>query len=224
MSKEYHLNIPFSEEEAKALEIGDVVYVSGIIHTLRDMAHARVAEMLRNGEPLPFDLASSAIWHAAPVVYQDENGKWHTPSAGSTTSSRYTPLGAEILEKLKMRATIGKGTMKQPAIEVMKKIGSVFLNTTGGTAALYAQKVEEIEAAHWLELGLPETVWVMRVKEFGPLIVGIDSRGASLYDNMREAVNLRLKEQFEKAGISIEKCYTCLPVSIPGESRQFTSK
>ena len=43
-----------------------------------------------------------------------------------------------------------------------------------------ATQVEEIEEVHWTELGMPESLWVCRVKEFGPLIVSIDTHGNNL--------------------------------------------
>ncbi len=45
---------------------------------------------------------------------------------------------------------------------------------------LAATQVEEIEEVHWTELGMPESLWVCRVKEFGPLIVSIDTHGNNL--------------------------------------------
>lgn len=219
MSKTVHLTFPIPEEQILDLEIGDVVYLTGTIHTVRDMGHARALEMLDRGEDLPFDLPNSAIWHAAPIVKQDETGKWHILSAGSTTSSRFTPLGSEMLKRLGMRCTIGKGTMYQKAIDTMKEVGSVYLNTTGGCAAMYAQQVEEVETVHWLDLGLPEAIWVMRVKEFGPLIVGIDAHGNSLYEEMKATMNQNMLREAEKAEVDLTYNYSYMPVSILGRPR-----
>ncbi|MGI5892597.1 MAG: FumA C-terminus/TtdB family hydratase beta subunit [Bacillota bacterium] len=219
MSKVVNLTFPITEKQVQELEVGDIVYLSGLVHTMRDMGHARALEILRRGEKLPFDLANSCIWHAAPVVRQDESGKWHIVSIGSTTSSRFTPLGSEILELLGMKCTLGKGTMHKQAMDVMEKIGSVYLCTTGGCAALYAQQIEEVEDVYWLDLGLPEAIWAMRVKNLGPLVVGIDAHNNSLYLNMRKNMNARLQEQLGKSGISLSKSFTYLPVSIVGKSR-----
>lgn len=220
MSKEYRFQFPLTEEQVRELQMGDIVYLTGLIHTMRDMGHGRAVEMVNRGETLPFDLSTSAIWHCAPIVKQDESGGWHVMAAGSTTSSRFTPLGSDLLEAFHMRCTIGKGTMGPRAVETMQKNGSVFLNTTGGTAALYAQQIEEVAGVHWLDLGLPEAVWMLRVKDFGPLIVGIDSRGGSLYQSMRQDMNLRLKEECEKAGVSLSRNYTYLPVNLLGKPRK----
>ena len=220
MSQIHHLTFPVPEEEIRKLRVGDIVYLTGLIHTVRDMAHPRVLDALRKGEALPFNLGDSAIWHCAPIVYQDEGGKWHVTSAGSTTSSRFTEMGSQIVKLSGMRVTLGKGTMKQPAIDIFQETGSVFLNTTGGIAALYARQIEEVEDAYWLELGLPETVWALRVKDFGPLIVGIDSHGGSLYENMKLTMNKNLKEQCEKSGISLSHDFSYLPVAVTGHTRE----
>ena len=220
MSKEYRLEFPLTEEQVRELRMGDIVYLSGVVHTMRDMGHGRAVEMIENGEALPFDLSNSAIWHSAPIVRKDESGKWHVMASGSTTSSRFTELGSKLLETYHMRCTIGKGTMGPQAVETMKRVGSVYLNTTGGTAALYAQQVEEVVDVKWLDLGLPEAVWMLRVKDFGPLIVGIDSHGNSLYDTMRESMSQRLEKECEKAGVSLSHKYTYLPTNLLGKPRK----
>jgi len=220
MSKTVYLSFPLTEEDVRSLEVGDIVYLTGTIHTVRDMGHARALEMLDRGEKLPFSLSDSAIWHAAPIVKQDETGKWHILSAGSTTSSRFTPLGSEIIRRLGMRCTIGKGTMYQEAVDTMQEVGSIYLNTTGGCAAMYAQQVEEVETVHWLDLGLPEAIWVMRVKEFGPLIVGIDSHGNSLYENMKKTLRANMHAEAEKAGVDLERNFSYMPLSILGRPRK----
>lgn len=219
MSKTYYLQFPITEQQARELKMGDVVYLSGTVHTMRDMGHARSLELLRAGRELPFDLSESCIWHAAPVVRKEE-GKWQVLSIGSTTSSRFTSLGSELLERLGMRLTVGKGTMGQQAVDTMQKIGSVYLNTTGGCAALYAQQVQEVTAVHWLDLGLPEAVWVLRVKNIGPLIVGIDAHGSSLYQHVKTTMDRNLEEQAKRLRVDLRKDYTYMPVRILGRPKE----
>jgi fumarate hydratase subunit beta len=223
MSKEYRLQLPITESQVRELRLGDVVYLSGKVVTLRDMTHGRAVEIVRKGEDLPFDLRNSAIWHCAPIVKQDATGKWHITAAGSTTSSRFTYTGSELVKKYQTRITVGKGTMWQAAVDVMKEIGSCYLNTTGGTAALYAQKVEDVEEVFWLDLGLPESAWVLRVKDIGPFIVGIDSLGNSLYENMRKEMNKKLLEQCKKHNIKLDYTYAYLPLDIAGKARSIPS-
>ena len=219
MSKTYYLTLPVSEEEVRALTMGDIVYVSGIVHTMRDMGHARTVEYLSKGQTPPFDLSGSCIWHAAPIVKQDENDKWHVLAAGSTTSSRFTQLGANLIERLNIRVTIGKGTMGKQAVDTMHEVGSVYLNTTGGCAAMYAQQVKEVIGVHWLDLGLPEAVWILRVENIGPLIVGIDSHDNSLFPQVRADMDRHLEQQAERLAVDLNKDYTYMPLRILGRPR-----
>ena len=219
MSKTYYLEFPISEEKIRELKMGDVVYLSGTLNTMRDMGHARSLELLKSGQKLPFDLENNGLWHAAPVVKQDESGKWHVLSAGSTTSSRFTNLGSKLLEQAGMRVTIGKGTMGPKAVEAMQNKGSVFLNTTGGCAAMYAQQVKEVTEVHWLDLGLPEAIWVLRVENIGPLIVGIDSHGNSLFPQVKEVMEINLEKQASLMNVDLQKDYTYMPLRILGRPR-----
>lgn len=217
MAKEYHLQLPVSEETIRALRMGDIVYFSGVVHTLRDMGHRRAVDLAESGKlhEIPFQtLKEGALWHCGPIVkYLEGEQQWIVKSAGSTTSSRFSPLGAKLIEHLKIRLTIGKGTMTRVAHEAMQKTGSVFLNTTGGCAALYARQIEEVEAVFWTEMGLPEACWVMRMKEFGPLIVGIDSLGNSLFESVKSELKARLEESY--AEFDLKDQYAYVPKRVP---------
>ena len=59
----------------------------------------------------------------------------------------------------------------------------------GGCAVLAATQVEEIERVEWLDLGMPEALWVCRVKEFGPLIISIDTKGNNLFETNKAVFN-----------------------------------
>ena len=61
-----------------------------------------------------------------------------------------------------------------------------------------ATQVEEIERAEWLDLGMPETLWVNRVKEFGPLIISIDTQGNNLIEKNKAEFNAKKTAIVEK--------------------------
>lgn len=103
------------------------------------------------------------------------------------------------------------------AVGTMQAFGSCVLNATGGCAVLYAEKVNEAVDVFWTDLGLPEAAWVMRVKDLGPLIVGIDSHGNSLYNQVGVTVNARIKEVLEKAAIRQDYNFSYLPRRVPGK-------
>ena len=77
---------------------------------------------------------------------------------------------------------IGKGGMDDTVREALKQHNAIYVVATGGCAALYVDAIEEIEGVNWLDLGMPEAMWQLKVKDFGPLIVAMDSKGNSLYD------------------------------------------
>ena len=80
-------------------------------------------------------------------------------------------------------AEIGKGGMGKNTQKALQKYICIYTSYTGGAGALAAEKAEEVENVFWLEeLGMPEAVWIMRVKEFGPLVVAMDSHGESIFD------------------------------------------
>ena len=66
-----------------------------------------------------------------------------------------------------------------------------------GNAVVAATEVEEIVRAEWRDLGMPETLWNCRVKEFGPLIVSIDTEGNNLFEERKVIYNKRKDEQYE---------------------------
>ncbi len=218
MSKEYHLQLPIAEAQIRQLDCGDIVYVSGLVHTMRDMGHRRAVEMLARGEKLPFDLREGILWHCAPIVRKSASGKWEAVSAGPTTSSRFTYLGSELIRQLQIRCTIGKGTMGPKAVEAMREVGSCFLNSTGGCAALYAGKIEEVVAVHWTDLGLPEATWVLRMKDFGPLNVGIDTQGNSLFERVGARMRQNLVGIYKKAQLDPNYSLAYLPKRVVAKS------
>ncbi|MDD5016976.1 MAG: FumA C-terminus/TtdB family hydratase beta subunit [Eubacteriales bacterium] len=217
MIKEYDLKLTLRKSDIRKLRMGDIVYYSGVIHTLRDMGHRRVVNMAEQGKisEIPFQgLIGGALWHCGPIAeYIEDKNMWVVKSAGSTTSSRFSPLGAKMIEYLGIRITVGKGTMTKVAHEAMKKVGSCFLNTTGGCAAMYAEQIEAVENVYWTELGLPEACWVLKVNRLGPLIVGIDSCGNSLYDEMSETMRNNLEEAYVK--YDLKDKYAYLPKRVP---------
>ena len=59
---------------------------------------------------------------------------------------------------------------------------------------LTKEEVEELQGVEWMDLGMPEALWIMKVKEFGPLIVSIDTEGNNLFENNKKI----FKERFDK--------------------------
>ncbi|MDK2854167.1 MAG: fumarate hydratase subunit beta [Thermococcaceae archaeon] len=169
------LRTPLTEEDVLKLKAGDLVYLSGVIYTARDLAHRKILE-----EGAPFDLRGAVIYHCGPIV-QKESGRYRIVSAGPTTSARMNRHLEKILS-MGIKGIIGKGGMNP---EPFKEHRAVYFAFTGGAGSLAAKSVKRVLDVYWLEeLGIPEAVWVLEVEDF-PLIVGIDAFGNSLYSNPR---------------------------------------
>jgi len=171
------LTTPIRDEDLEDLRIGDVVYLTGHIVTCRDVAHRRLIELKRE---LPVDLRGGAIFHAGPIVRKLDNGKFEMVSIGPTTSMRMEKFEKEFIEQTGVKLIVGKGGMgplTEEGCRTHKVVHAIF---PGGCAVLAATQVEEIERAEWQDLGMPETLWVNRVRELGPLIISIDTQGNNL--------------------------------------------
>lgn len=191
------LTTPIKDEDLADLRIGDVVYLTGHIVTCRDVAHRRLIELKRE---LPVDLKGGAIFHAGPIVRKLDNGKFEMVSIGPTTSMRMEKFEKEFIEQTGVKLIVGKGGMGPLTEEGCKTHKAVHAIFPGGCAVLAATQVEEIEDAQWQDLGMPETLWVNRVNELGPLIISIDTQGNNLIEKNKAEFNAK------KAAI-VEKIY-----------------
>ena len=171
------LTTPISYDDIKDLKVGDIIYLTGLLATGRDDVHHRV---VHEGLQCPYDYRDMAIMHAGPIV-KEEPGVNTMVSIGPTSSIRMEADESDFIEKTGVRLIVGKGGMGPKTTEGCRKGGAIHCVFPGGCAVLSAMHVERIEAVHWRELGMPEAIWVMRVKEFGPLIVSIDTHGNNMF-------------------------------------------
>ncbi len=169
-----NIKVP-AEEDLTSLKAGDVISLSGNILTARDQAHKRILE-----KGAPVDIEGAAIFHAGPII-KEENGNYKMVAVGPTTSMRMNPYQADVIA-MGPKIVIGKGGMDDSVREALKEHEAIYVVATGGCAALYVDAVEKIESVDWLDLGMPEAMWNLKVNEFGPLIVAMDSKGNSLFD------------------------------------------
>jgi fumarate hydratase class I len=172
--REISLTLPLSEEHVRALKVGDVLLLSGVMHMGRDVLHHHLMT-----HDSPVSLEGGVIYHCGPVALKKGN-KWFMNAAGPTTSIREEPYQGEIIRKFNVRAVIGKGGMGIKTLEALKDIGAVYLSAIGGAAQYYAKCIEEVDGVDFLEFGVPEAMWHIRVKNF-PVIVTMDSNGNSLH-------------------------------------------
>ena len=189
------LTTPISAEDLEGIHVGDIVYLNGSMTTCRDVAHRRLVEEHRE---LPVDVKDAAIFHAGPIIRPLENDKFEMVSVGPTTSMRMEKFEYEFVKLSGVRVIIGKGGMKENTERACKEFGAIHCVFPAGNAVVAATEVEEIVRAEWRDLGMPETLWNCRVKEFGPLIVSIDTKGNNMFEENKVTFNQKKDAAYEK--------------------------
>ena len=177
--REVVLRTPLTEEQMRALKVGDVVLVSGRAYTGRDAVHHH----LMSHQP-PVDLNGAVLYHCGPVVKKEGEG-WKVTAAGPTTSIREEPYQADVITRYGVRAVIGKGGMGPKTLAALKEAGAVYLNAIGGAAQFYARTIKRVEGVSLLEFGTPEAMWHLAVEDF-PAIVTMDAHGNSLHKDVEQ--------------------------------------
>jgi fumarate hydratase subunit beta len=184
---------PLNKKDISDLKVGDTIFISGILITARDAAHKRMLQYLKEGRKIPVEFTNLPLFHCGPLVKNVRN-KWKVIAAGPTTSIRMEPYESEIIKELSVRLIIGKGGIGKKTKKAMKNFGAAYGTFTGGAAVIAASKIIEVKKVEWLDLGLPEALWVLKVKDFGPLLITIDTNENDFY----EKVMVKAKENVKK--------------------------
>lgn len=169
------ITTPLTDQQISRLKSGEEVLLSGIIYTVRDQAHKRLALALQQGKPLPLNLKNSVIYYCGPT--KTPKGRI-IGSCGPTTSSRMDEFTLLLL-KTGLKGMIGKGSRCKEVVAAIKKYKAVYFLTFAGCGALIAKYVRKAALLAYKDLG-PEAIYKLEVEDL-PLIVAVDSRGNNIY-------------------------------------------
>jgi L(+)-tartrate dehydratase beta subunit len=163
--------------------------------------------MFDRGRKARFDLNGHAVIHTAPNVQKvDKSAEFpagYRPICiGTTTSDRMERFTRPLMEQYGVRMVIGKGGMRDGSLAAFKELGGVYLAIVGGTAALETTWVEQIEDVDLDDLN-PESLWRFRIKNFGPLLVAMDSHGASVYDALKQSMVGKREQVLASLGVKV---------------------
>jgi L(+)-tartrate dehydratase beta subunit len=192
----HNLTTPISEEQARALRVDDTVTLRGTLYGIRD---ATQIHMFDRGRRTRFDMAGHAVIHTAPNVRKTETG-YEPVCVGTTTSDRMERFTRPLMQQYGVRLVIGKGGLREDSLNSFAEMGGAYLAIIGGTAALETTWIEAIEDVDLDDLN-PESLWKFRVNGFGPLLVAMDSHGASLYSRIKTAAQQRRAEALKRLGV-----------------------
>ena len=198
----YDFDMPITEADARRLRVNDTVTLNRTLYGIRD---ATLIHMFDKGRTTRFDLSGHAVIHTAPNVKWVGETEAH-PSGyapvciGTTTSARMERFTRPLMERYGVRVIIGKGGLSQGSLDAFRDLGGVYLAIIGGAAALETTWIEQIEEVDLDDLN-PESLWKFRVKNFGPLLVSMDSYGASLYTQVNDAARSRRAAALASLGV-----------------------
>lgn len=180
MVKEIELRTPLRAEDVRGLKVGDVVYLSGVAHQMRRVAHARACEYLDEGRELPFDLTNGVVYHAWSAI-QESGERWMVRYVGGTLSMRMSRYLPALLKTYDIHAIVGKAgaPVSEDAKQAMREVGCVHLGQISGCAA-YRPCFADEARVYWEDLG-DERVAALTLNRLGPLVVCIDAAGNEIY-------------------------------------------
>jgi L(+)-tartrate dehydratase beta subunit len=197
--KHVRLQTPVSDEDLAKLEIGSVAYLDGIIYTAREKVYERV---LNDGEmpPVDFTKLTNVNFHCAPAASQNDDGSFNVGAVTATASFRFAKYLKRWFAETGTKVIIGKGGMSQADYnELFVPAGAVYLTTVGyGTGALLGRGIKGVETVNWLDdFGIAQAMWILKLENFGPLLVESDIHGNSLFERNIKEVNERVEGLYE---------------------------
>ena len=199
----HDLTTPVSEAQMRQLRVDDTVTLQGTLFGIRD---ATQIHLFDRGRTTRFDLHGHAVIHTAPNVRRVDKSAEHPAGyapvcIGTTTSDRMERFTRPLMEQNGVRIVIGKGGLREDSLQAFADLGGVYLAIVGGTAALETTWIERIEDVDLDDLN-PESLWRFRIKDFGPLLVAMDSHGGSLYRDVQQ--NSASRREAVLAGLGVK--------------------
>lgn len=171
-----HLQTPFTEGAARALQVGQHVLLSGEVITGRDAAHRRLVQALDRGEPLPVSLRDAVMFYVGPTPAPPG---CPAGAAGPTTAGRMDAYAPRLIAECGLRGMIGKGARSEAVRQACVTHGAIYFGAIGGLGALLSRCITHAEVVAYPDLG-PEAIHRFVVRDF-PLQVVIDTHGGDLY-------------------------------------------
>ncbi|WP_224390608.1 fumarate hydratase [Pseudonocardia sp. ICBG1293] len=173
------LNRPMDEIRAQLsqLPVKTRLSLTGPLVVARDIAHAKIAERLDAGEPMPQYLKDHAVYYAGPAKTPEG---YASGSFGPTTAGRMDSYVQQFQEAGGSLVMLAKGNRSKQVVDSCAAHGGFYLGSIGGPAARLAQDcIRKVDVLEYPELGM-EAVWKIEVEDF-PAFVVMDDKGNDFF-------------------------------------------
>ena len=162
------------------------VNLTGTLVVARDLAHAKIKELLDSGKPMPEYFKNHAIYYAGPAKRPDG---YASGSFGPTTAGRMDSYVEQFQAAGGSLIMLAKGNRSTAVSQACKKNGGFYLGSIGGPAARLAQDcIKKVELLDYEELGM-EAIWKIEVENF-PAFIIIDDKGNDFYADIRKPISI----------------------------------
>ncbi|HJR89130.1 MAG TPA: fumarate hydratase [Aeromicrobium sp.] len=160
--------------------------LTGPLVVARDIAHAKIKELLDAGQPMPGWLKNHPVYYAGPAKTPEG---MPSGSFGPTTAGRMDSYVDQFQASGGSMVMLAKGNRSKQVTEACSKHGGFYLGSIGGPAARLAQDcIKSVEVLEWPELGM-EAVWKIEVEDF-PAFIVVDDKGNDFFTDPSGAVNV----------------------------------
>lgn len=194
MSDIKSLTLPLSETAVRGLAAGDIVTLNGDITITAGLpTHHRIVEYMKAGRPLPIDITEDTLFHLGSYS-EEKDGRFDVLYMNPTTSTRFNGLMPDLIRHYRLRMVGGKGGLDMASTAAMKEVGCVYLSFLGGGCALLTDAIRGVVAVAWDDLISHYRLVRLRVADLGPLVVGIDCHGNSIFEQCSRTAEERLPE------------------------------
>ena len=195
---EVHLTTPVTDEAIAGLQLGDVVYLSGVLYTAREGVYRKVVD---EGQGLPASVRAltNVNFHCSPAATVRPDGTHVVEAVKATPAFRFGKSKSRCFERSGARVGVGKAGLTELAYrEWFVPHGAVYLTTVGyGMGAAYGRCIRRVVEVHWLQqLGIAQAMWVLEVERLGPFLVEGDREGRSLFALANREIDRRLGEVY----------------------------
>lgn len=199
MSDLRRIRMPMTPEEARSLRAGDMVLLDGeIVITAGLPTHQRLLAAAEEGREPPIALAGGSLLHLGSYSRDTADGGLEVLYMNPTTSTRFNPLMPRLIRHFGLTAVGGKGGLDAACAAAMAEVGCVYFSFLGGGAPLHSSAIRAVREVAWNDLVAHYRLVRLAVDGLGPVTVGIDAHGNSLFRSLHEDATARMPEILQR--------------------------
>jgi fumarate hydratase subunit beta len=187
------MRFPMTRDDARSLKAGDMILAEGeIVISAGLPTHHRLIACLDEGKPPPIALGGGSLFHLGSYSQETPDGGLEILYMNPTTSTRFNALMPRLIRGYGLTAVGGKGGLDAACAAAMAEVGCVYLSFLGGGAPLHSTAIKAVREVAYPDLVAHYRLVRLRVEGLGPLTVGIDAEGSSVYATLQDQAQARM--------------------------------